>query len=342
MRALKQISVMAIWLCFPALSAYSAPASTDTGVIKIDGSSTLYPITEAVAEEFGGVSREVKITVGVSGTGGGFKQFCSAETDISDASRPIKAVEVELCAKNGISYVELPVAFDALTVVVNPQNDWATSMTVAELKKLWEPAAQGKITHWNQIRGDWPSERISLFAPGVDSGTFDYFTEVIVGEQRASRGDITTSEDDNILVQGVANDKNALGFFGFAYYIENVEKLKAVAVDDGLDDNGKGPQLPSLSNVEDGIYQPLARPLFIYVRQGALDRRPVSSFVSFYLNNAAELAKEVGYVPLPQKVAELARKRLEGVITGSVYATELAKKPNVSLADLMLDSLNKQ
>ena len=267
-----------------------------SGEIKIDGSSTVYPITEAIAEEFRAAQPNVKVTVGVSGTGGGFKKFSRGETDISDASRSIKESEATACKENNISYLELSVAYDGLAVVVNPQNDWTTGITVAELKKIWEPEAQGKIMKWNQIRPEWPDAEIHLFGPGVASGTFDYFTEVIVGEAGKSRGDFTASEDDNVLVQGIEGDKYGLGFFGVAYFEENKDKLKLVPVD-----NGSGPVLPTLETVRNGTYKPLARPLFIYVN-GASEARPeVKEFVKFYLEVVPQLAQEVGYVPLPQE-----------------------------------------
>ena len=291
------------------------------GTIKIDGSSTVYPITEAVAEEFGQKNPGVRITVGISGTGGGFKKFIAGETDISDASRPIKASEVEQLKVNKIDYIELPIAHDALTIVVNTQNTWATSMTVAELKKLWEPEAQGKITRWNQIRAEWPNEPIKLFGAGTDSGTFDYFTEAIVGKEKASRGDYTASEDDNVLVQGVASDKYALGYFGMAYYQENKAKLKAVSIDDGKDANGKGAIAPSSETVLASTYQPLSRPLFIYVRKDAADRPEVREFVSFYLQNGTSLTKEVGYVPLSENIYKVALGRFNDRITGSLFQT---------------------
>lgn len=267
-----------------------------SGSISVDGSSTVYPITEAVAEEFKKAEGGVKVTVGLSGTGGGFKKYSRGETDINDASRPIKKSEDSLCQANGISSVELKVAYDGLAVVVSPENTWCKDMTVAELKMLWEPAAQGKITKWNQIRKDWPNQEIHLFGPGVESGTYDYFTEAIVGKEHSSRGDYTASEDDNVLVQGVKSDKNALGFFGLAYFIENSDKLKLVGIDDGKDDNGKGPILPSEETVKNKTYAPLGRPLFIYVSNKAGARKEVQSFVNFYLDNTKTLAKDVGYV----------------------------------------------
>jgi phosphate transport system substrate-binding protein len=288
-------------------------------VIKVDGSSTVYPITEAVAEEFQRENQGQQVTVGISGTGGGFQKFCRDEIDIADASRPIKPTETESCAKAGVQYIELPVAYDGLAVVVNPKNTWATSMTVAELKKLWEPAAQGKVTRWNQIRPDWPNSEIHLFGAGVDSGTFDYFSEAIVGKEDSSRGDYTSSEDDNVIVQGVSGDELALGYFGFAYYEENKGKLKLVAIDDGDDTNGKGAIAPSPETVKDGTYRPLSRPIFIYPKVKALDRTEVRSFVDFYLTKGTPLVREVGYIPLTDKEYELVRNRLSERKAGSMY-----------------------
>ena len=270
------------------------PTATLKGNIKVDGSSTVFPITEAVAEEFRTVHPKVKTTIGVSGTGGGFKKFSRGETDISDASRPIKQKEIDACKANKITYVELTVAYDGLAVLINPKNDWVDFFTVEELKKLWEPAAQGKIMKWNQIRAGWPDKEIHLFGPGVASGTYDYFTEAIVGESGSSRGDFTASEDDNVLVQGIVGDKYGLGFFGLAYYAENKDRLKLVGVD-----NGNGAVKPSLETVKNGSYSPLSRPLFIYVNSTAVARPEVISFIDFYLENAPQLSKEVGYIPLP-------------------------------------------
>lgn len=299
----------------PAAGGSAAPQ-----VITADGSSTVFPITEAVAEEFQRANPGTKVTVGLSGTGGGFQKFCRGETDLSNASRPIKPTEVEACAKGGVNYIELPVAYDGLAVVVHPKNSWATSMTVAELKKLWEPAAQGRVMRWNQIRPDWPDREIHLFGAGVDSGTFDYFTEAIVGKEDQSRGDYTSSEDDNVIVQGVSRDENALGFFGFAYYEENKDKLKVVAIDDGDDSNGKGPIAPSPETVKDGTYRPLSRPIFVYPKVQALDRPEVSRFLEFYLTKGAPLVREVGYIPLTDQEYDLVRKRFASRTQGSMYA----------------------
>jgi len=282
----------------PALFAGGllAAASAHADIVKIDGSSTVYPISEAVAEEFQKMKRgAIKVTVGISGTGGGFKKFCRGETDISDASRPISAKEMKACAEAGIKYVELPVAFDALTVVINPKNTWLSEIKVEELKKMWEPGAQAKVTHWNQINPAWPNAPLKLFGPGADSGTFDYFTDAINGKEKASRGDFTASEDDNVLVQGVSRDVNAIGYFGLAYYVENKDKLKAVPIVNKGTSKGVS---PSLETVMDGTYQPLARPIFIYVSDKALAKPEVREFIEFYIKHAPKLVQEVGYVPL--------------------------------------------
>jgi phosphate transport system substrate-binding protein len=292
-------------LCAIAALAAAAPAWAQQKIVRIDGSSTVYPVTEAVAEDFQKAKKQqVKVTVGISGTGGGFKKFCRGEIDISDASRPILEKERESCKAAGIAYLELPVAFDALTVVVNPKNTFIRQLTLAELKKMWEPAAQGKVTRWNQVNPQWPDQPMKLFGPGADSGTFDYFTEAVVGKSKASRGDFTASEDDNVLVQGVSRDLNGLGYFGFAYYVENQDKLKAVPIV-----NAKGQAVaPSMESVEQGTYTPLARPIFIYVSARSLAKPEVREFVEYYLANGAKLAQEVKYVPLP---ASAYRKGLE-------------------------------
>ncbi|NLJ07305.1 MAG: PstS family phosphate ABC transporter substrate-binding protein [Sphingobacteriales bacterium] len=295
--------LLAVLMIIPILVIQSCKTKTDkseklSGSISIDGSSTVYPITEAVAEEFRQVQPDVKVTVGLSGTGGGFKKFCRGETDINDASRPIKDEEIELANKNNIKYIDLMIAFDGLAVIVHPENNWCSEITVEELKKIWEPEAQNKITRWNQIRPEWPNEEIHLFGPGVESGTYDYFTEAVVGKSHSSRGDFTASEDDNVLVQGVASDKFSLGFFGLAYYEENMDKLKLVGIN-----SGNGAVLPSLETVRNKSYY-LARPLFIYINNKAAERKEVQEFVTFYLDHAGALSKEVGYIPLTE--AELA------------------------------------
>ena len=282
-------------------------SSTDPALIQVDGSSTVYPISEAVAEEFQKANSNVRVTVGISGTGGGFQKFCRGETDISDASRPIRPAEIESCQKAGIEYIELPIAYDGLAVVVNPKNAWAETITVDELKTLWSPEAQGKVLRWNQVRPSWPNREIRLFGAGVDSGTYDYFTEAIVGKEGASRGDFTSSEDDNVLVQGVSSDELALGFIPFAYVEQNQGKLKLVPVDDAKADNGSGAIAPSAETVRNGTYQPLSRPLFIYVARKAADRPEVQRFVDAFFTSA-ELVREVGYVELTPQIYELAKK----------------------------------
>jgi phosphate transport system substrate-binding protein len=311
-----------IWYAAIALvaSAFNVQAAAPAQTVKIDGSSTVFPVTEAVAEDFQKAKKgAVRVTVGISGTGGGFKKFCRGETDLSNASRPILKTEMEECRKNGITYLEMPVAYDALTVVVNPKNGFIRSMTVAELKRIWEPGAQGRITHWNQVNPAWPNAPIKLFGAGSDSGTFDYFTEAITGKAKASRGDYTASEDDNVLVQGVQRDVNALGYFGFAYYTENRDKLKAVAI---VEKEGKPAVAPSQETVLNGTYQPLARPIFIYVSTKAAQRPEVKEFVEFFNKNGEKLAKEVKYVPLPANAYTHNLQTLAKMQAGTKFAGE--------------------
>ncbi len=290
-------------------------SSTDTpqmeGEVKIDGSSTVYPISEAVAEEFRNEQPKVRVTVGLSGTGGGFKKFSRGETDINNASRSIKSEEEKACKANNISSLEIEIAFDGLSVVVHPDNNFVNDITVAELKMMWSPEAQNKIKRWNQIRKEWPNEEFHLYGAGTESGTYDYFTEAVVGESHKSRGDYTASEDDNVLVQGVSTDKNALGFFGFAYYEANMDKLKLVAIDDQDDSNGKGPILPSVETVKNKTYAPLSRPLFIYVNSVAIQRPEVTEFVKFYINNAGTLSREVGFIPMTEEEYAIQMKQFE-------------------------------
>ena len=313
-----KIREFSLVLTLTLLTSLGLAAKVRAQIIQIDGSSTVFPITEAVAEEFQKAKKgAVKVTVGIAGTGGGFKKFCRGETDISDASRPILKQEMATCKNANIQYIELPVAYDALTVMVNPKNDWVKSLAIADLKKMWEPAAQGKVTSWNQVRSEWPNAPLKLFGPGADSGTFDYFTEAVVGKAKSSRGDFTASEDDNVLVQGIANDRNALGYFGFAYYIENQKKLKAVPID-----GGKGAIAPSPKTVEDGSYQPLSRPIFIYVSKKSLDKSEVKEFVEFYLKQAPQLVKQVKYVPLPQIAYTTGLDHVKKGKVGTVFGGE--------------------
>ncbi len=274
--------------------------------ITIDGSSTVYPITEAVAEEYRKEQPNVRVTVGVSGTGGGMKKFIAGSIDICGASRPIKQTESKACQEGGVEYLELEVAFDGLAIVLNPDNDWCDSMTVEQLKELWRP--ESAVRQWKDLNPDWPAEDITLYGPGTDSGTFDSFTKSIVGEERASRADYTASEDDNVLVTGVQEDRHALGYFGYAYYAENKNRLKLMGVDDG-----KGPVQPSEATVRDGSYSPLSRPLFLYVRKSAMSSSAVNQFVRFYLDNTARLSREVGYVP----VSDQAAKKNDEVFNGA-------------------------
>ncbi len=302
-----------------ALTSAIVPLSTAStkidDLVKIDGSSTVYPITKAIAKNFITSNPTAKIEVNFSGTSGGFKKFCAGEIDINDASRPINLEEMAACKKAGISYYELPIAYDALTVVVNPKNTWAKDITVAELKKIWEPSADGKIKRWNQIRPEYPNQPINLFGAGKESGTFDYFNTAINGNSKATRKDVTTSEDDDVLVKGVSKDANSLGYFGFAYYEANTKNLKALAVD-----NGKGAVLPSREAVEKARYQPLSRPLFIYVSAKSMRKPEVKNFINFYLKNASESVSKVGYIPLPSKGYELAQTRINLGRVGTVFA----------------------
>jgi len=309
-KILTSLAVFGVFV-WPIIPTHSEPAT----LIKVDGSSTVFPITEAVAEEFQKETRgSVRVTVGISGTGGGFKKFCRGETDVQDASRPVQAGEMEACRTNGVQYFELPVAFDALTLAVSPQATWIDSLTVAELKLIWEPTAQGRILKWNQIRAAWPDMPIKLFGAGSDSGTFDYFTEAIVGKAKASRGDYTASEDDNTLVQGISNDKHALGYIPYAYYEPNKKRLKAVAID-----GGQGPVLPSRETVENGIYQPLSRPMFIYVNAKSAAKPEIKRFVEFYLAQAPTLVPQVKYVPLPKQAYALALSHFQNGKVGTAF-----------------------
>lgn len=317
--------VLVVMLCVSCFKKYN-------GRINIDGSSSVYPITEAVAEEYRRDHGDIRITVGVSGTGGGFKKFSRGETDISNASRPIKESEIKACAENDIQFIEVPVAYDGLAVVISPANDFVDFLTVAELKKMWEPAAQNKITSWKQVRSSFPDVPLRLYGAGTSSGTYDYFTEAIVGKAKSSRGDYTASEDDNVLVQGVSTDKGALGFFGLAYYEENKSKLRLVPIDA---EKGKGPVIPTDSTVRTGVYAPLSRPEFIYINAKSAESRVIQDFVKFYMEQAPVLVKEVGYVPLPSEAYELSYQRFLQKKTGSMFE-------NVSTVGADLVELLKQ
>ena len=315
-----------------ALTIATGAASAQQTVIQVDGSSTVFPITEAMAEEFQKSNKGIKVVVGISGTGGGFKKFCRGETDISDASRPITDKEREDCKKAGVEFIELPVALDALAVMVNAKNNWVTEMTVAELKKMWEPAAQAKVMNWKEIRAGFPDRPLKLFGPGTDSGTFDYFTAAINGKERASRGDYTGSEDDNVLVQGIAGDVNAIGYFGLAYYLHNKDKLKAIGIKATPEAQAV---LPSIEAARNGTYQPLSRPIFIYANKKKVEGNPnIAKFIEFYLDkkNAVKLIPEVGYVPLPENAYDVFVQRFKERKLGTAFH---GSKIGVSIDDLL-------
>ena len=312
--------------------AASAPQSGSQlaslkGEIRVDGSSTVYPITEAVAEDFSKAAKGVRTTVGVSGTGGGFKRFCKGETDISDASRPITKSEAETCKGANIEFVELPVAYDGLCIAISKQNTWATKLTLDQIRKIY--SASGTAKTWKDLDSAWPDRAIKVYSPGTDSGTFDYFKEVTVGKDGKVRSDMSVSEDDNVLVNGVAGDRDAIGYFGFAYYVENKDKLVAVAVD-----SGKGAVLPSDATILDGSYEPFSRPVFIYVNRKSADRPEVGAFVDFYLQQAAALSKEVGYTPLPESIYGTARTNWKARRTGTQFLDAKGDKVSGSLANV--------
>ena len=331
------LALLVVAGCAPAAAPASAttPAQAEAPaedvMILIDGSSTVAPITSAVAEEFQRENPNVRVPVGISGTGGGFKKFCAGETDIQDASRPIKASEAEECAANGIKYIELPVAYDGMAVMVNPANDWTECLTVEELNNVWRPEAEDVVMNWSQVRADFPDRTLGLYGAGVDSGTYDYFTEAIMGKSGASRGDFLPSEDDNVLVQGIAGDENALGFFGLAYYEQNADKLKLVAVD-----GGNGCVLPNAETVGNSTYTPLSRPIFIYVNKARSEEEPeIVNFIGFYMTNGAMLSAEVGYIAMPAEIYSAAQARFDARTAGSIYEG-LESTVGVSLVDLLL------
>jgi phosphate transport system substrate-binding protein len=303
--------------------------STQNPTINIDGSSTVYPITKAITDSFKAQkAQDADINMSVLGTGGGFAKFCNGETDISNASRPISVNEMNTCKEAGVAYIELPIAFDAITVVVNQNNDWLDSITTEELKKIWSPQAEQTITNWNQVNSNFPDRPLNLFAPDSDSGTFDYFTEAIVGEEGTSRSDYVSSSNDNTLVQGVEQDPNAMGYFGLAYYETQKEQIKAIAVD-----NGNGAVLPSRETVEAGKYQPLSRPLFIYINSSAAQKNPqLQALVKYYIEQAASIVAEVGYVPLPEEGYQLTKIHFERGKVGTVFAGQ-------STIDLTIEQL---
>jgi len=323
------LRVAAVAGLLAAFTGTDAEAQRLTGRVVVDGSSTVYPITEAVAEEFASVQPRVRVLVGVSGTGGGFKKFTVGETDVSDASRPIKASEAEMARENGIQFIEIPVAYDGLSIVVNPENTWVDYLTVEELQKIYLDGMGGET--WADIRAGWPNEPIAMYSPGTDSGTFDYFKEVVADDAGSIRSDMTVSEDDNVLVRGVAGDTNAIGYFGAAYYFENQDKLRAVPI---VNPDTGAKVLPTPETIEGGQYAPFSRPLFIYVSTESAKRPEVEAFVDFYLDNAAELAAEVGYVALPSSVYEAARRAFENNMTGTRYLDSQGNKVSKSVTEL--------
>ncbi|MBP88539.1 MAG: phosphate-binding protein [Planctomycetaceae bacterium] len=300
-----------------------------TGEVEIDGSSTVFPISEAAADQFRKTYPEVKVTVGVSGTGGGFKRFSKGETNISEASRPIKHGELEQCQAANVEFVELPVAYDGLTIVVNPVNDWAEELSIDNLKKIF--GGEGTAAKWSDVNPDWPDSEIKIYAPGTDSGTFDYFKEVVAGKEGSLCSDMSVSEDDNALVTGVAGQREAIGFFGAAYYFENKDKLKAVKITNPS--TGGGVQ-PTPETIESGEYAPFSRPLFIYVNSASLRRPEMKKFVMYYLDNAASFAKTVGYVALPSEVYQRAKKHLTDRLAGTHYLTGEGEKRLGALPDV--------
>lgn len=321
-------SIVVRELLFMALAPVAVAcgkADRERPVVVVDGSSTVFPISDAVAAQFQKaqpVKIDVKVPVGVSGTRGGFRKFCAGRIDVAGASRPITAEEGKLCAKDGVDYVELPIAYDALAVVVNSGNSWANEITTDELKKVWQPEAEGKVVRWSDIRPSWPDKALHLYGAGLDSGTYDYFTRAIVGTEHSSRSDFVSSEDDDVLVKKLEGDPLALGFFGFAYLQKAGSRLKALSIDDGRVENGSGAIAPSAYAVRQGTYQPLSRPLLIYVNKAALQRREVDLFVGYFLQKAAMFAERVGYVPLPDDAYTWARKRAAARTTGSILGAE--------------------
>jgi len=317
-------------LGFVSVASAQTPAANLTGTVKIDGSSTVYPITEAVAEEFKKVAAKVNVTVGISGTGGGFKKFSVGEIDISDASRSIKKEEHDKAVEQKVEYIEIPVAYDGLTVVINKNNTWAKTLKVDDIKKMFTETKDGKkISTWKEVNPAWPDKAIKFFAPGTDSGTFDYFKEVVAGKDGTIRSGMSVSEDDNVLVKGVAGDENAIGFFGFAYFVENKDKVHAVGID-----GGKGAILPTHETIENATYAPFSRPLFIYVNKKAVARPEVKAFVEFYLKKAPDLVEEVGYVKLPSELYSRAAANFTALKTGTQFIDEAGKGKHGPLADI--------
>lgn len=337
MKFFRGLAIISV-LLMTAMGCDSENSGDRANRISIDGSNTVFPLTGALSEEYQALSG-ANITIAVSGTGGGFQKFCRNETDITGASRPIRDVEIELCAENGIEFIEIPIAYDGLTVAVHPDNDWAESMTVAELKKLWEPEAQGEITQWNHIRDEWPEEPIRLFGNSTDNGTYDYFTHAIVGQQHTSRGDYTASVDSNILIQGISGNPNALGFFSYAYYYENQDAVKSVGIK--LDEDAEAIH-PNYETIKEGSYQPLARPMFFYFNAEAAQRPEIRGFVEFIVNDGGPLVEEVGYVPLPETTYALGLDRFQSNTMGTVFEHIDGAEVGLTAEDLLRQAEDAQ
>jgi phosphate transport system substrate-binding protein len=303
---MRSIGLVALVCAFGLAACGGDDGGGSSASISADGSSTVGPLATAAAEQFRSENSDAQVTVGISGTGGGFERFCRGETDLSNASRPIEDDEKAACSENGVEYVELQVANDALTVVVNSENDWVDCLTVEQLKKIWEPGS--KVSSWQDVDPSFPDEKLTLYGPGTDSGTFDYFTDEINGEEGASRSDYSASEDDNVIVRGVTGEKGALGYFGFSYFEENQDSLKAVEID-----SGDGCVAPSADTAQSGEYKPLSRPLFTYVKKASLDRQGVRDFVTFWLDNSAEITETARFVPMTDAQLEESRSSLESV-----------------------------
>ncbi len=328
------VSCVAVAALLAACGQGGSKATDPNAMVQIDGSSTVFPIAEALGEEFQ-ASSGTRVTVGVSGTGGGFKKFCRGETDVSGASRPISEEEIALCAENGVEYIELPVALDALATIVSPSNTWVDCLSVDELKTIWAPGSQGKVTRWNQVRASFPNQPLVLFGAGTDSGTFDYYTAAINGEEGASRGDYTATEDDNVTVTGVSGEANALGYLGLAYVTENAGKIKTVPIRqaDGTCVS------PSAATARNATYQPLSRPLFFYVSKKSADEKEhVRNFITFAFDPAESeaLVSEVGYVPLPANAYTGAKAKFDARKTGTVFGGH--SKIGVTLEELLADA----
>ncbi len=336
-KAITLLSVIIGFICLVQTSCFLV----STPAVSIEGSSTLYPLSVAVTEEYQRGKENARIAVGFSGTGGGIRRFIEGETDIADASRPITPEEKRLALDRNLDFIELPVAYDGIVIAVNSDNTWCDSLTVSELKRIWDTDSQNRLQLWSQVRPDWPEKRIFLFGPGTDSGTLHYFSSSIIGEAKSIRGDISSNEDDNLTVLALRNNPLGMGFFGLSYYEKNQDRLRLVAVDDENPGNGKGPVKPGVSSIMDGTYQPLSRPLFLYVRRDIPEGGELDDFLTFYLGNVSRLAPDVGLVPLPDRLYELVKERFERRISGSMYEG-LESGFGISVAELLENKEGKQ